>query len=215
MKIDVVRRGAVVGERHGERIERIGREPDQEAERDQPDAGAVSRLSATSQAAPAIIAAAMTSRRSTRSESAPTGKTPSAEPTHDRRGEQRRVVRRSCRSRRQRPDRAQTSAPFAAPAPRSRKARRAAQRGSSQSRRGRTLRGCAGGSTLVIAMGTIASASSAAGDGERAETRRAPAAAAPSARPPTRRNWRSGRARRARRDWSCVALALIQASITA
>ena len=32
--------------------------------------------------------------------------------------------------------------------------------------RGRTLRGWAGGSTLVIAIGTIASASSAAGDRE-------------------------------------------------
>jgi hypothetical protein len=31
----------------------------------------------------------------------------------------------------------------------------------SQMRRGRTLRGCAGGSTLVIAIGTMASASSA------------------------------------------------------
>ena len=43
--------------------------------------GAVCRASMISQAAPAIITAAITSRRSTRSESTPAGKTPSAEPT--------------------------------------------------------------------------------------------------------------------------------------
>ena len=43
--------------------------------------GPVKRLSITSVAAPAIMTAAMTSRRSSRSEITPAGKTPSAEPT--------------------------------------------------------------------------------------------------------------------------------------
>ena len=51
-------------------------------------------------------------------------------------------------------------APFAAPAARTAKQEIGARR-ASQRRRGRTLRGWAGGSTLVIAIGTMASASSA------------------------------------------------------
>ena len=57
------------------------------------------------------------------------------------------------------------NAPLAAPAASAAKHEIGAMR-ASQIRRGRTLRGWAGGSTLVIAIGTMASASSAPCDGE-------------------------------------------------
>ena len=114
----------------------------------------------TSRAAPAIMTAAMTRRRSSRSEMKPTGKTPSADPITIA------DVKSGARSGGMPMSTAKTGpsaneAPFAAPAARTARHEIGATRVSHR-RRGRTLRGSAGGSTLVIAIGTIARANSAA-----------------------------------------------------
>ncbi len=114
----------------------------------------------SSTAAPAIITAAITRRRSSRSEMEPTGKTPSADPTTIA------EVKRGASSGLMPISSAKTGpsaneAPFAAPAARAATQEIGAVR-MSHSSRGLTLRGWAGGSTLVIAIGTMASASRAA-----------------------------------------------------
>jgi len=121
--------------------------------------GAACRLRATSSAAPAIMIAAMTSRRSTRSDSAPIGKTPSAEPTT--------IAEVNCGAvsgdmpiPTAKIGPSEIDAPFAAPAANAAAQEMGAKRTSHKSR-GRMAPGWAGGSTLVIAIGTMASASSA------------------------------------------------------
>src|SRR5579863_4271051 len=122
--------------------------------------GAAIRLRATSHAAPAIVTAAIISRRSVRSEIAAIGKTPMADPStieEVKRGTLAGAMPISTAKIGPSANRAPFAAPAASAAQHEIGALRASHR-----RRGRTLRGEAGGSTLVIAIGRMASARNAA-----------------------------------------------------
>ena len=101
------------------------------------------------------MTAAMMSLRSSRSESAPIGNTPSAEPSTTA------EVKNGTLSGAMPSSAAKTGPnanelPFAVPAASAARQASGASRISHKSR-GRTLRGCSGGSTLVIAIGRMAS----------------------------------------------------------
>ena len=114
------------------------------------------RLRATSHAAPAIVTAAIISRRSVWSEIAAIGKTPSADPSTMEEVNRGALVGAMPMSTAKIGPSA-NRAPFAAPAAKTATHEIGALR-ASQTRRGRTLLGWAGGSTLVIAIGRMASA---------------------------------------------------------